>query len=118
MNLIEQLGIKVITANLDKVILEMPITDQVMQPFGVVHGGINGVLIETAAGVGANLSLTEGKAALGVDLQVNHLATAKSGSLIVTATPDKIGRRIQVWQGEIFNGEKKTAVGRCTVIVA
>ena len=49
MNLIEYLGIKSIISSKDKVILSLNVTDKVQQPFGVLHGGINSVLAETAA---------------------------------------------------------------------
>ncbi len=49
MNLLENLGIKTIILQKDYVKLELPITAKLLQPYGLVHGGINAVLAETAA---------------------------------------------------------------------
>ena len=117
MNLLEALEIEVEAATADFVRLRMPIKEQHKQPFGLVHGGINGVLIETACSIGANQALAQEEAfAAGIDLQVNHLAAAQEGTLIVEASPDRIGARIQAWQATIWLASGvKTAVGRCTL---
>ncbi|WP_430609943.1 PaaI family thioesterase [Enterococcus sp. DIV0876] len=117
MNLLEALGIQIEEATAAQVRLRMNIGPQHKQPFGIVHGGINGVLIETACSIGANQALAADEAfAAGIDLQVNHLHAVQDGVLIVEAIPDKIGHRIQTWQATIWqeNGPK-TAVGRCTL---
>ncbi len=117
MNLLELLGIEIEEATAAHVRLRMEIGAAHKQPFGIVHGGINGVLIETACSIGANQALAADDAfAAGVDLQVNHLAAVQEGVLIVEAVPDKIGARIQTWQATIWQKEgPKTAVGRCTL---
>ena len=58
------------------------------QPYGLVHGGLNGVLIETACSLGANENVPENTFAVGIDLQVNHLRSVHDGSLTVIATPN------------------------------
>ena len=50
--LLETLGIEIIADEPGKCIVEMPITEKVLQPFGYVHGGVNVVLAETAASMG------------------------------------------------------------------
>ena len=82
------------------------------QPYGLVHGGLNGVLIETACSLGAN----ENTFAVGIDLQVNHLRSVHDGSLTVIATPDHSGKTLQVWEAKIYNADHQlTSVGRCTL---
>lgn len=102
MDLIEYLGIKSIISSKDKVILSLNVTDKVQQPFGVLHGGINSVLAETAASIGANLNLSHGHA-VGVNISTNHLKSVTSGKLTVEATPLRIGKKIQVWQANTFD---------------
>ncbi|MGG5358493.1 MULTISPECIES: PaaI family thioesterase [unclassified Enterococcus] len=119
MDLLKYLNIKTTRADKNEVILELTIKDEHKQPYGYLHGGMNGVLIETACSIGANMQLEPPHFAVGVDMQVNHLAPAKSGLLKVIAVPDRIGKRIQVWQASIYlNDETKIAVGRCTLSVS
>lgn len=118
MNLLEYLEIKTKAKSPEKVILSMTIADCHKQPYGLMHGGINGVLIETACSLGANEHL-KGKEtyAIGVDLQVNHLKSVCSGQLTVFATPDHVGGTIQVWKAAIYDEEERLiSVGRCTMM--
>lgn len=119
MNLIEEYNIKTNQLTLEKVELKMTVTEKQLQPFGIMHGGINAVLIETAASIGGNYQVKDtNKIAFGVDIQVNHLASAKKDDLLtITATPNHVGRTTQVWQGEIFNQDNRLiSVGRCTLL--
>ena len=40
MNLLQYLGIKIQTVTANQVIISINVTDQIKQPFGIVHGGI------------------------------------------------------------------------------
>lgn len=88
------------------------------QPFGLVHGGINAVLIETAASLGGMLNKgPDSDYVVGIDLQVNHLKGISEGILTTMALPNHVGNTTQVWEATIFNDKnEKIAVGRCTLL--
>lgn len=94
---------EILTAEL--VTVTLPITAQTKQPYGVVHGGINALIAEEAASLGANEALkAAGRTdfvAVGVDIQTHHLAAVSQGVLEGRATPIHIGGRIQTWQVSI-----------------
>lgn len=114
-NLLEAFNIEIIELNKKRAVIEVDITEEMHQPFGIVHGGMNAVLIETAASLGGNENVEEGYAA-GVEINVNHIRPVSSGKLTTTAVPVHIGRTTQVWTAEIINDEGKiTAVGRMTL---
>jgi 1,4-dihydroxy-2-naphthoyl-CoA hydrolase len=116
MNLLDYLGIQTEETKADYVRLSLTITEQHKQPFGILHGGINAVLIETACSLGANQAVDTQHFAAAIDLQVNHLKAVLQGTVIVEATPDRIGGKIQTWQATIRQADgTKTAVGRCTL---
>ena len=119
MNALDYLDIKIEDVSKEKVILTMVVDGKHLQPFGLMHGGMNAVLIETATSIGANESIdTTKQVAVGLDIQVNHLKSAVKGdTLTVVAIPDHIGKTTQVWQAEITNQiQQKISVGRCTLI--
>ena len=61
----------------EKIIVRLPITDNIKQPYGIVHGGINAFLAETAASLGAKASLTDpNQVPVGVDIHTHHLNAA------------------------------------------
>ena len=117
MNLLEHLDIQIKQTSPEQVELSLIVRDIHKQPFGIMHGGMNGVLIETACSLGANQNVAQNEFCVGVDLQVNHLQAVSTGELNIIATPDKIGRTLQVWQATVYQKEQKIAVGRCTLMV-
>lgn len=116
MNLLEHLDIQIKQTTPEQVELSLIVRDIHKQPFGIMHGGMNGVLIETACSLGANQNVAQNEYCVGVDLQVNHLRAVTSGELTIRAIPDKVGRTIQVWQATVYQKEQKIAVGRCTLM--
>ena len=120
MNALDFLSINSELVSTEKVILTMTIEDKHLQPYGMMHGGVNALLIETATSMGANVSLdTTNQVAVGIDIQVNHLKPAIIGDILtIIAMPDHIGKTTQVWQAEITNQkQQKISVGRCTLMV-
>lgn len=116
MNLLEHLDIQIKQTSPEQVELSLIVRDIHKQPFGIMHGGMNGVLIETACSLGANQNVKSNEYCVGVDLQVNHLQAVTSGELTIRAIPNKVGRTIQVWQATVYQKEQKIAVGRCTLM--
>ncbi|CAI3253835.1 PaaI family thioesterase [Enterococcus cecorum] len=116
MNLLEHLDIQIKQTSPEQVELSLIVREIHKQPFGIMHGGMNGVLIETACSLGANQNVAQNEYCVGVDLQVNHLQAVSTGELNIIATPDKIGRTLQVWQATVYQINKKIAVGRCTLM--
>jgi uncharacterized protein (TIGR00369 family) len=116
MNLLEHLAIHTEQVTKEKVILSLEVAAIHKQPFGYLHGGVSGVLIETACSLGANQHLTDGFA-VGVDLQISHLNAVQSGKIQVIASPEKVGGRLQLWRAEIYLSETLIASGKCTLMV-
>ena len=117
--LLATLGIDVIEATRERVVARMPVGPRVHQPFGVLHGGASLALAETAASVGAYLNVDAAtEAAVGIEINANHLRARRGGELVATATPVHRGRRTQVWDVRIVDEEAKpVCVSRCTLAV-
>ena len=98
MNLLENLGIKTIILQKDYVKLELPITAKLLQPYGLVQGGSNAVLAETAASLGANENLASGQVAVGVNITTQHLRKASSGTLSAKAIQFQKGPNFRTWK--------------------
>ena len=90
------LGISVVTATPDRVVVSVPVTSTVHQPFGILHGGVSALLAESAASIGGSISVPDGKVIVGTELNCSHLRSMTSGTLTATATPLRKGRTIQV----------------------
>jgi 1,4-dihydroxy-2-naphthoyl-CoA hydrolase len=100
--LTDRMGIEVIEATVERVVLRMPVVGN-RQAFGFLHGGAYCVLGETAGSIAANLHGGEGMMALGVDISATHLRSVSEGWLTATATPLRLGRSICTHQVDIVD---------------
>lgn len=103
--LMELVDIRYISFSGDSIVAEMPVSQKLKQPFGLLHGGMNAVLSET---LGSLLSMLQykkedKKTAVGVNINVNHLKAVKEGKVIATANFLKKGRNIHFVEIEIKN---------------
>ncbi|MDQ3660687.1 MAG: PaaI family thioesterase [Actinomycetota bacterium] len=115
----ETLGIEIVEAAADRVVLRMEVGPLVHQPFGLLHGGVSAVLVESAASIGAHMNLDlASQVSAGIELNISHLRGRRDGHVIATGVPVRKGRTLQVWDVGIAdeNGDP-VAVGRCTVAV-
>jgi 1,4-dihydroxy-2-naphthoyl-CoA hydrolase len=113
----DAIGIEFVELTAEKVIATMPVDHRTKQPFGLLHGGASAALAETVASIGAFLNIDgEKQAAVGVELNVNHLRAKTEGIVTATATPLHRGRRTHVWEIRIEDEESRLiAVSRLTL---
>ncbi len=113
---VSHLGIEFIEIGDDFLRARVPVDARTKQPFGLLHGGVSVVLAETLGSVGAVYASPEGWHAVGLDINANHLRSARSGWVTGTARPVHIGRTTQVWQIDMVNDEGElTCVSRLTI---
>lgn len=113
------LGIEFRELSRDRVIATMPVDTRTRQPFGILHGGASAALAETAASIAAWLNIDkETQAAVGVELNANHLRSKTDGTVTATATPLHRGRRIHVWDIRIEDEDGRlVCASRCTLAI-
>ncbi|HEV7931387.1 MAG TPA: PaaI family thioesterase [Actinomadura sp.] len=92
------LGIEHVELTADRVVLTCEITPDLLQPYGILHGGVHCSLVETAASYGAAVWFGDRGHVVGVANHTNFLRAARSGLLRVVATPVHRGRTQQLWQ--------------------
>lgn len=119
-NMGDALGIRFTSFKKNEVKAAMPVVENTIQPFGLLHGGASVALAETLASIGAWLNIAEeGKSAVGVEINANHVRSArKSETVYGISIPIHKGRQTQVWETKIYNeDEKLLCVSRCTLAV-
>jgi len=92
------LGIEFTEFGADRTVLTCEITPELLQPYGILHGGVHCALVETAASVAAALWFGDRGRAVGVANHTNFLRAARSGQITAVATPIYRGRSQQLWQ--------------------
>lgn len=117
--IIEHLGIRVTELGDDYVRGTMPVNAHTHQPMGLLHGGASVVLAESLGSLGANLCVEQGKQyCVGLDINANHLRSARDGLVTGTARPLHLGRSTQVWEIDIRDeAGKPVCISRLTMAV-
>ncbi len=115
---IGHLGIELTELGADHLIGRMPVDSRTRQPFGILHGGSSVLLAETLVSCAATFVAGPGKACVGMEINANHLRPVTSGWVTGTARPISLGRRSQVWEVRIVDGnDKLVCISRCTMAV-
>lgn len=97
----------------------MPVDHRTRQPYGLLHGGASVVLAETIGSVAAALVVDDKKFyCVGLDINANHVRSARSGFVTGVAKPLHIGATTQVWDIQITDERNKlVCISRLTVAV-
>ena len=117
--LVEHLGIEMTELGDDFVKAKMPVDNRTRQPLGLLHGGAHVVLAESLGSMAANLCLDIKKEyALGLDINSNHLKSARDGFVTGIAKPIHIGTKTQVWEIKIYDEKENLLnISRLTMMV-
>lgn len=111
------MGIQLIEASPEKVIMAMPVAGN-RQPLGLLHGGANVVLAESAGSLAANLHAQPDGYAVGVDINATHMKSATQGTVTATATALRLGKSVAIYNIEIRDESGEiTCVSRLTCAI-
>ena len=115
----EVLGIEIIEIKDDFVKGKMPVDSRTHQPYGMLHGGASVVLAETLGSVGSHfLVKDDGKAAVGIEVNANHLKSIRKGWVYGEAIIVHRGGKLHVWSIEIKNeAGELICTSRLTVMI-
>jgi 1,4-dihydroxy-2-naphthoyl-CoA hydrolase len=112
------IGLTFTRATRDDLVCEVPITPELTQPYGLVHGGVYATIVETLASAGAALfAISDGKSSVGLENTTSFVRGARTGKLIASASPVHRGRSSQVWEVAIRDDRGKlVATGRVRTV--
>ena len=107
-NMLEYLGIEFTEIGEDYVCAKMPVTSNVHQPYGILHGGASVTLAES---VGSSASAfivdTDKYNVMGIEINANHVRAKRDGWVFAKATPQHLGRTLHIWQINITDENDK-----------
>ena len=88
---------------------QLEVQPKLLQPMGIVHGGVYCSMVESMASVAAYtwLSANGGGAVVGVNNNTDFLRAIGSGTVYGTATPVHRGRRQQLWLVTITDADDR-----------
>lgn len=117
--MVEHLGIQFTEIGPDYLKAKMPVNQHTIQPLGLLHGGASLALAETLGSVAATMVVDPSKQyCVGLEINGNHIKSAKNGSAEGIARPMHIGKRTHVWEIKIINQQQELiCVSRITIAI-
>jgi uncharacterized protein (TIGR00369 family) len=109
------IGLKIVSYNPGFCETQVDISENILAPDGVVHGGIYYSICDITAGIAASTMLSDGSRPVTSDINVSVLSAAREGILKTTANVLKAGKRICFVEAKIVDkNENLVAVARIT----
>lgn len=96
--------------------VELPFRDDLTQQKGLVHGGIVGMIADSACGYAAYSLMPATSSLVTVEYKINILAAAKRGTLKACGHVLKPGRTLAVTRADVFEGSTLVAVMQQTLL--
>ena len=117
--MVGHLGIVVTEVGDDYITGTMPVDHRTIQPMGLLHGGASVTLAETLGSVAGSLTVKVGEEyVVGLEINANHVKSARSGLVTGTARPVHLGGRTQIWEIRITNeAGELVCISRLTLAV-
>ena len=117
--MVSHLGIEFTAIGEDFIEAKMPVDHRTHQPMGLLHGGASVALAETMGSVGAVCCLDSSKQyCVGLEINANHIKSARSGFVFGTARPIHLGKKTQVWEIKIANEQHELiCISRITMAI-
>jgi 1,4-dihydroxy-2-naphthoyl-CoA hydrolase len=102
-NMVGFLGIVFTEISESYICAKMPVDERTKQPMGLLHGGASVVLAESIGSIASWMTLEnpEKQAAVGIEINANHIKSAREGFVYAKCTPLKIGRTLHIWDIKI-----------------
>ncbi len=112
-------GLEVREISDDVVTGQVVVRDEILQPFGLVHGGVFASIAETLASLGtAVVVVPEGNAAMGLANSTSFLRPIVAGTIHARALRRHRGRTTWIWDVEITDDDGRLcALTRMTIAV-
>lgn len=115
----EYIGIEWTEVGENYIKAKMPVDHRTKQPYGLLHGGASCVLAETIGSVASAMIIDQSKfICVGLEINANHIRSARDGCVTGICMPLHIGSTTHVWDIKIYDErEKLICVSRLTVAV-
>jgi len=117
--MVSHLGIEFTQIGDDFIEAKMPVDARTQQPLGLLHGGASVTLAETLGSVAATCCVDhESQYCVGLDINANHVKSAKNGYVFGITKPIHIGKKTHVWEIRITNEQNELiCISRITMAV-
>jgi uncharacterized protein (TIGR00369 family) len=106
------IGARLTEVNPGRCVVELPVRDELTQQHGYVHGGVVGMIADSAGGYAAFTLMPADASVLTVEYKINMLAPAAGDLLVATGEVLKPGRTLSIVRADVVavQGDRRTRV--------
>lgn len=108
-NMPAHFGIRIVSAEKDKVVGEIDADERHLNNLGIVHGGAYMAFADDLGGTAAGLNIAEGMRTTTIESKSNFFRASPPGRITGISVPIHVGRRTIVVQTSIFAADGKLA---------
>jgi uncharacterized protein (TIGR00369 family) len=100
------------------VVCKMPVTSDVYQPAGILHGGATAALVETVGSFASRYFIKDKDLSIrGIEISTNHVRSVSEGFVYAKATNVHLGRTMQIWEVRVTDeDENLISLGKLTTL--
>jgi 1,4-dihydroxy-2-naphthoyl-CoA hydrolase len=112
-------GLELVSVSDEEIRAQVPVRAELLQPAGLVHGGVFASIAESVASIGTYWAVHgDGKLAVGLSNQTSFLRPITKGTIHAVARRRHRGRTTWVWEVDITDDDDRLcALIRMTVAV-
>lgn len=96
---------------------ELPVTDELLNPFGAAHGGVVSALIDHALGAVCYPVVPRGSWPATQEFKINFTAPAKPGPMVAEARIVSMSKRAAIVRVDVTNGGRLVCAAQGTVAI-
>ena len=96
----------------------LPVTPEVHQPAGILHGGATAALVETAGSFASKYFIKDSEMSIrGIEISTNHVKSVSEGFVYAKATNIHMGRTMQIWEVRVSDQQNNLiSLGKLTTL--
>ena len=101
------LGLRLTSVSEDEVVAQLDVRPELLQPYGLLHGGVLCSVVETVGSVAGATWFGDRGNVVGTSNHTNFLRAVREGVLTAVATPIHRGRTQQLWTVDVRDEQQR-----------
>jgi uncharacterized protein (TIGR00369 family) len=101
------LGLTITSTTEDEVVAQLEVRPELLQQYGLLHGGVLCAIVETVGSVGGATWFGDRGNVVGTSNHTNFLRPVREGLLTAVATPVHRGRTQQLWTVDVRDEQQR-----------
>ncbi len=111
------LGMKFTAVEPGTLTCELPVTDELLNPFGAAHGGVVSALVDHVLGAVCLPVVPAGSWPATSEFKLNFLAPSRTGTMVARSTIVSMSKRTAIVRVDVTNGGRLVCAAQGTVAI-